>query len=120
MESPSGVDERFLSAYRLRKTDEYSSVFAFRRAIKGRYFIIHYRPNELATARLGVVVAKKQAKQANVRNLLKRLVREHFRKCRVQLPHRDLIVRVHAPVGKATRAMLHEDIIQLFSRLGER
>ena len=120
MDSPSGVDQRFLSAYRLRKTDEYSSVFAFRRAIKGRFFIVHYRPTELATARLGVVIAKKLAKQANVRNLLKRIVREHFRQLRVALPTRDLIVRLHAPVGKATRAMLNEDVAQLFGRLRER
>ena len=115
--SPSGVDQRFLSAYRLRKTDEYSSVFAFRRAIKGRFFVVHYRPNELGTARLGVVVAKKLAKRANVRNLVKRIVREQFRKIRMTLPHQDLIVRLHAPVRDATRAMINEDIVQLFARL---
>lgn len=115
--SPSGVDQRFLSAYRLRKTDEYSSVFAFRRAIKGRFLIVHYRPNELDTARLGVVVAKKLAKRANVRNLVKRIVREQFRKIRVSLPHQDLIVRLHAPVRDATRAMINEDVVQLFARL---
>ncbi|AKU14623.1 ribonuclease P protein component [Azoarcus sp. CIB] len=117
MNSPSGVDQRFLSAYRLRKTDEYSSVFAFRRAIKGRFFVVHYRPNELGTARVGVVVAKKLAKRANVRNLVKRIVREQFRKIRVSLPHHDLIVRLHAPVRDATRAMINEDIAQLFARL---
>jgi len=114
---PLGVDQRFLSAYRLRKTDEYSSVFAFRRALKGRFFIVHYRPNELGTARLGVVVAKKLAKRANVRNLVKRIVREQFRKIRAALPPHDLIVRLHAPVREATRAMINEDVVQLFGRL---
>jgi ribonuclease P protein component len=115
--SPSGVDQRFRSAYRLRKTDEYSSVFAFRRALKGRFFILHHRPNERDTARLGVVIAKKLAKRANVRNLLKRIVREQFRKMRVALPAHDLIVRLHAPVGMATRAMLNDDVVQLLGRL---
>jgi ribonuclease P protein component len=114
---PSGVDQRFLSAYRLRKTDEYSSVFAFRRAYKGRYLVAHYRPNELGTARLGVVVAKKLAKRANVRNLVKRIVREQFRKTRVALPPLDLVVRLHAPVNTATRAMINEDVAQLLGRL---
>ncbi|NMG76694.1 ribonuclease P protein component [Aromatoleum diolicum] len=117
MISPLGVDQRFLSAYRLRKTDEYSSVFAFRRALKGRFLIAHYRPNELGTARLGVVVAKKLAKRANVRNLVKRIVREQFRKIRAALPPHDLIVRLHAPVGQATRAMINDDVAQLFERL---
>ncbi|HJV28365.1 MAG TPA: ribonuclease P protein component [Aromatoleum sp.] len=117
MSSPSGVDERFLSAYKLCKTDEFSSVFAFRRALKGRFFMIHYRPNELPTARLGVVVAKKLAKHANLRNLLKRIVREHFRKIRASLPPQDLIVRLHAPVRGVTRAAINEDVAQLFGRV---
>ena len=116
MNSPSGVDQRFLSAYRIRKTDEYSSVFAFRRAFKGRYFIVHYRPNELGTARVGVVVAKKLAKRANVRNLVKRIVREQFRKIRVTLVPHDLVVRLNAPVRDATRAMIHDDVAQLLAR----
>jgi ribonuclease P protein component len=117
VDRPSGVDQRFPGAYRLRKTDEYSSDFAFRRAFKGRYFVAHYRPSELATARLGVVVAKKLAKRANVRNLVKRIVREQFRKMRGVLAAQDLVVRLTAPVGLATRAMLNDDIAQLLERL---
>jgi putative membrane protein insertion efficiency factor/ribonuclease P protein component len=78
----------------LHKTDEYSSVFAFRRALRGRFYMVHYRPNGLDTARLGVVVAKKLAKRANVRNLVKRIAREIFRRQRAALPAMDLVVRL--------------------------
>jgi ribonuclease P protein component len=115
--SPSGADERFPGAYRLRKTDEYSSVFAFRRAHKGRYLVVHYRPNALLTARLGVVVAKRYARRAHVRNLVKRIVREQFRKNRASLPMLDLVVRLHAPVDGATREMINADMLQLLDRL---
>jgi ribonuclease P protein component len=101
----------------LHKTDEYSSVFAFRRALRGRFYILHYRPSELDTARLGVVVAKKLAKRANVRNLVKRIARENFRCQRVDLPAMDLVVRLHAPVAKATRAELNLDLLTLLQRL---
>ena len=114
---PGGVDERFLDAHRLRKTDEFSSVFAFRRALKGRFFMIHYRPSTLDTARMGVVVAKKLAKRAHLRNLLKRIVREQFRKQRATLPLLDIVVRLHAPVTGASRAMINADVVQLFARL---
>jgi ribonuclease P protein component len=113
----SGVDQRFPGVCRLRKTDEYSSVFAFRRSFRGRFFMLHYRPNGFDTARLGVVVAKKLAKRANVRNLVKRIVREQFRKIRVALPPHDLVVRLHAPVATATRAMINDDIASLLERL---
>ncbi len=79
--------------------------------------MIHYRPGEGASARMGVVVAKKLAKRANVRNLLKRLAREQFRLRRAALPTMDIIIRLHAPVKDATRAMLNEDLAQLFARL---
>jgi ribonuclease P protein component len=116
MKTP-GADFGFSGAYRLRKTDEFSSVFAFRRVVRGTYFMIHCRPNQLPTARMGVVVAKRLAKRANVRNLVKRIAREQFRLRRASLPALDLVIRLHAPVAQATRAMIHADLVQLLGRL---
>ena len=79
--------------------------------------MLHYRPNGLDSARLGVVVAKKLAKRANVRNLVKRIAREIFRRRRADLPAHDLVVRLHAPVANATRAELNRDLLQLLERL---
>lgn len=112
-----GADQRFRGTYRLRKTDEFSSVFAFRRAYKGRFLIVHYRPGALETARLGVVVAKRLARRATQRNMIKRIVREQFRKKRAMLKAQDVVVRLHAPVERATRAMINDDIVQLLGRL---
>ena len=113
----ASADQGFRSAHRLHKTDEYSSVFAFRRALRGRFYMVHYRPNGLSTARLGVVVAKKLARRANVRNLVKRIAREIFRRQRSGLPAHDLVVRLHAPVAKATRAELNLDLLTLLLKL---
>lgn len=85
--------------------------------MRGRFYMLHYRPNGLDTARMGVVVAKKLAKRANVRNLVKRIAREIFRRQRTSIPACDLILRLHAPVAKATRAELNLDVQQLLSRL---
>jgi ribonuclease P protein component len=52
-----------------------------------------------------------------VRNLVKRIVREQFRKTRVALPPLVLVGRLHAPVNTATRAMINEDVAQLLGRL---
>lgn len=116
VESPKG-DQSFPGTYRLRKTDEYSSVFAFRRVFRGRYFMLHYRPNEISTARLGLVVAKRLAKRASQRNLVKRIVREQFRQRRAELDAVDVIVRLREPVQDATRKMIHRDIVRLLDRL---
>lgn len=79
--------------------------------------MVHYRPSDGAGARLGVVVAKRLAKHATTRNLVKRIVREQFRRRRNTLPAADLIVRLHAPVAGATRAMLNDDMVRLLERL---
>ena len=113
----TSADQSFRSAHKLHKTDEYSAVFAFRRALRGRFYMLHYRPNGLDTARLGAVVAKKLAKRANTRNLVKRIAREIFRRQRTELPAMDLVVRLNAPVAKATRAELNLDLLSLLQRL---
>jgi len=118
---PAGSDDagrsRFSAEFRLRKTDEYSSVFAFRRAIRGRYFTLHVRPSELDTARLGLVVAKKLARRAVLRNLIKRLARETFRLRRTALPRCDIVVRLTASPRDATRKALREELEQLLGKV---
>lgn len=106
----------FPPSYRLHKTDEFSSVFAFRRTIRGDCFVLHYRPSDTGP-RLGVVVAKKLARHAVTRNLLKRLSREHFRRVRTSLPSCDLILRLSRPVKGVSRAHLRRDIAAVMGRL---
>jgi ribonuclease P protein component len=114
--APAVFPGKFPPECRVRKTDEYSSVFAFRRSIRGRYFVLHYRPGK-GLARLGLVMAKKLARHAVTRNLLKRLAREHFRHIRASLPAHDMALRLAQKTDGATRAELREDIASLFARL---
>ncbi|MDR0717630.1 MAG: ribonuclease P protein component [Azoarcus sp.] len=109
--------EGFRHACRLHGTDEFSSVFAFRRVLRGRFYALHYRPTESGGARLGVTVAKRLVRRAHVRNLVKRLAREVFRRQRAGLPSCDVVARLHAPVAEARRAELNHDLRQLMSRL---
>ena len=107
----------FPKRYRLTKTDEFSSVFAFRRAVRGKYFALHYCPNKVGTPRIGLVVAKKLAKRAVVRNLVKRLGRDVFRHAQATLPHYDLVLRLSAKVGDVTKRTMREEMIGLLGRL---
>jgi len=107
----------FDSSLRLHKTDEFSSVFAFRRVVRGRYFALHYCPNETGRPRLGLVVAKKLAKRAVQRNLVKRIGRDVFRHACASLPAYDLVLRLSAKVGDVTKLTMREDMHSLFERL---
>lgn len=117
----------FPKRYRLTKTDEYSSVFGFRRALRGQHFLLHYRPREVVDggenrklpARLGVVVPKKLVKAAVRRNLIKRLAREQFRLSRTQLPSFDLVLRLATKPGKPDRKGLATEILELLRKVGQ-
>lgn len=64
--------------------------------------IVHYLPNQLEYARLGVAVGKKMFRSAVARNRIKRIIREAFRLNKHKLPvGLDIIVGVRVrPAGK--------------------
>jgi ribonuclease P protein component len=115
----AGVDHGFRGEHRLRKTDEFSSVFAFRRSLRGRIFELLFRPASGPSARLGIVVPKKHVRSAVNRNLMKRIVRESFRLARPALPARDVVVRVAMRIEAPDRQALREEIDGLFARLAQ-
>ena len=66
--------------------------------------------NALEVSRLGLAVPKKNAKRSVDRNRIKRLIREAFRQSPKDshLASVDLVVKLHAPIGKKTRKRLRE------------
>lgn len=83
-----------MQEHRLKKTDEFSSVFLFRKVKSGTYLKIHYKPNNLSYSRLGLVVSKRINKRANKRNYMKRLMRELFRTTQQHWHGVDIIIRI--------------------------
>jgi len=123
LRGPDDLRLSFESGDRLHTAAEFSAVFSHRRVLRGERFDLHYRPNEIGAARLGLVIAKKLARRAVLRNLLKRLGREAFRHSRGGLPAFDLVLRLAKPVasaGRATRPMVRMEIDALLRRLAER
>ena len=82
---------------RIIKTDEFSSVFRLRPVQRTAHFVLYTRSNDLAHARLGIVVAKRYAPRAVTRNAIKRITRELFRQS--MLPPLDCVVRLSKPVN---------------------
>ncbi|MCL2524449.1 MAG: ribonuclease P protein component [Betaproteobacteria bacterium] len=116
------VDHSFARRYRLTKTDEFSSVFGFRKALRGQLLMLHYQPRaagEIA-ARLGLVVGKKFLPRAVDRNRCKRVLREQFRLRRGELPACDVVARLASKPGKLDAALLVEDFLALLAKLRRR
>lgn len=88
-----------------------------RKRISGQYLAIHYRANQTAGPRLGLVVAKKVAKRSVDRNYMRRVLRELFRKQQAQIAPLDLVIRVTKLFGHAEFAQVEQEFSELLFRL---
>jgi ribonuclease P protein component len=94
---------------------------------RGGCFELRYRHQEPGMeigARLGLIIPKRLAKRAVLRNLLKRLARESFRHALPGLPRADMVLRlVKAPLMSTagpdglTRKLWRRDFDALFAGL---
>ena len=115
-----------LKTYSLRKqakmikTDDFSSVFNFRKRISTQYLVMNYQPNLHQRARLGLVVGKKTAKLAVSRNYMRRVLREFFRLKQHEICHVDLIIRVQKKFGKSDFIQIKQEFDMLVSKLNQR
>jgi ribonuclease P protein component len=103
------TDQSFGWHKKLRKTDEFSSVFHFRCSRRGQLLDVGAGPNSLDIARLGLIVPKKIISTAVGRNRVKRLLREWFRQNQENLAGLDIIARLK---GKSVANTLDETALR--------
>jgi ribonuclease P protein component len=111
---------RFTKKAKLIKTDEFSSVFNFRKRIFANFLAFHYQPNHLGSARLGLVVGKKIAKHAVDRNYMRRVLRELFRVQQYAINHVDLVIRVQKRFEKKDFIQIKQEFDALMVKINQR
>lgn len=108
------LDNCFGKAYRLLKTEEFSSVFALKKQHSRSFIqVAQSESNGLEHPRLGLVVSKKVAKRANKRNYMKRVIRDWFRCHKHQLPPYDFVVRVRVAFDATTSQRVLQQLSEL-------
>ena len=111
---------RLVKQAKMIKTDDFSSVFNFRKRFSLKYLVMHYQPNTLQRARLGLVVGKKTAKLAVSRNYMRRVLREFFRLNQHDICHVDLIIRVQKKFDKLDFIQIKQEFDTLTHKLNQR
>lgn len=101
----------------IRKTDEFSSVFSFRKRYSTEHFIVHYKPTMLMQPRVGFVVAKKVAKLAVDRNYMRRLLRELSRQELSLVTHVDVVIQVKKSFKNKHFLTLKQELATLFVKI---
>jgi len=111
---------RFNKSSKLIKTDEFSSVFNFRKRVAAKFLVVHYQPNMAGKPRIGLVVGKKVAKAAVHRNYMRRVLRELFRTQQHAIQQVDLVVRVQKRFAKTEFAAIKEEFNVLMEKITKR
>jgi ribonuclease P protein component len=89
----------FCFEQRLHRPEEFSAVMAARRVVRGECFDLHFgQAVGDRKARLGLIVPKRLARAASLRNAIKRQGREAFRLMALQMQPRDLVLRLRRPL----------------------
>ncbi len=107
---------------KIRKADDFSSVFRLRAGFRDGLFEaqgfkqrgpnleILAKPNRLGWARLGLIVPKRILSHAVDRNCVKRQIREAFRHVQHELGDLDTIVRLVGLVNPQDRVLLKKGL----------
>ncbi len=95
------MNERLTPVERIRKKNDFASLYRDGSRFRGRYFTLVFRGNGLDHSRLAVVASRKVG-SAIVRNRVKRRFRELFRRNKALLgAPLDLIVVTRPEAGEA-------------------
>ena len=111
------ADERFPRRQRIVGSADFRSTYNTGRRLDAGMFVLFGRPNELGYHRLGLTVSRKVG-GATVRNRVKRLFREIFRRSSTDIPcHFDLVVNAKRECAKAVYADLRESFLAAARKL---
>lgn len=109
-----------MTLYKLKKTDEFSSVFSFRKRFYGEWLFANIMPNQQDHHRYGLVVSKKVAKLAVRRNYMKRVLRELLRaQTPVNVNGYDVVLQVRKAFSRDDFHAVQRDLSLLLARLSK-
>lgn len=115
---------KFRPDARLHCPAEFIAAFKGKIIARGALFVV-YSPRKINHAkpvsRLGMVIAKRNARLAVSRNAIKRVIREAYRLRRKDLPNKDLVFRLAKPIPNISlrqlKLMVRNDVNQLLDRI---
>ncbi|ROR99029.1 ribonuclease P protein component [Sinobacterium caligoides] len=111
----------FSRQLRLLTANDYKTVFDDAQLkVACPQLLILARRNSAQHPRLGLILAKKNIKQAVQRNRIKRLLRESFRHQQHHLPDYDIVVMARRGLGEMENDAVHKLIVKQWQRLCKR
>ncbi|MFH1190338.1 MAG: ribonuclease P protein component [Candidatus Omnitrophota bacterium] len=110
-------DEGFRKSEHILKSKDFRAVYKKGRSYRKSGFVLSVMPNDMPAGRLGFSISSANIKRACIRNRIRRLFREFYRKNKPRFkPAFDMVVIVKRNPGKK---FLYEEAERLFTALGK-
>ncbi len=110
--------ERFPKRLRIFGSSDYRAIYGDGRKIQSQRFILFVRRNDLGHPRLGITVSRRIGK-AVVRNRVKRLFREVFRRIQSEIPNGfDVVVNARQGCAGACYDSLRDEFLAAVRKAG--
>lgn len=107
----------FPKASRLKLARDFRSILKAGKPFKQGGVVLYLQKNDLKTSRIGIIISKKFLKSAVDRNLIKRWVREFYRKQQNRFTdHFDVIVRFVMNHNLLEYSNLEKNLTELFKK----
>ncbi|MDR0311310.1 MAG: ribonuclease P protein component [Acidobacteriota bacterium] len=111
------ASEKFPRSIRIVHSSDYKALYKTERKIYSSHFVLYSRVNTLGRSRLGITASRKVG-GAVVRNRVKRLFREIFRRHLNQIPDRfDIVVNAKSGCGGAGYEDLRAEFLTAVKKL---
>jgi ribonuclease P protein component len=111
------VLNRFPRKARLRANHEFKTIYRQGKKVPGRGFILIVKNNDVAHARIGISIPKRNISLASKRTRLKRLIRESFRAQQTCLPNIDVVVIALPSSASLNNAEVFTNLKSLWDKL---
>lgn len=109
--------ETFRPRERIRRKKDFLLLYREGKRYRGKYFNLIYFPNNLRFSRMAVIASKKTGK-AVIRNKIKRLVRELFRRNKGLMKENiDILIVTKKGIHEITWPVLHQSYVEAIQSL---
>lgn len=109
--------ERFPHNVRIVRSSDYRALYKAGKKIHSERFVLFCRANNLGHLRLGITVSRKVG-GAVVRNRIKRLLKEIFRRSLIQTPNKfDIVINAKSGCAEANYAELQVELLVAMHRI---
>lgn len=107
----------FPAETRLQEAREFRRVFAQGQKFVSNGFVLIAAPSDGLSARLGLALAKRRIRRAVDRNRVKRVLRESFRRVRVELGAVDIVVLARSHTATMSNPELFTQLARTWPRI---